>query len=190
VIERSDMLVSEERLATLRKAALDGSTQARNDLLAEIRPLVTSRCGRLLRCPQDAEEAVQDALLAVSRHLDSYDDQRGTFSGWVSVIASNCARTTYRSLRRRADERAVEQLPENYDPRTTSVIAGSRLDLLDALEDLERDHPRLVQPFVLRDLAALPYNEIAAELDVPLGTVKAMIHRARAYVRDRIAVPG
>ena len=74
------------------------------------------------------------------------------------------------------------------DPRTTSVIAGSRLDLLEALEALESSHPQLVQPLVLRDLGALSYAEIADELDVPLGTVKARIHQARKAVAERLTV--
>lgn len=180
-------ILDEEHLADLRRQAIDGSSEALNELLAGVRPLVATRCARLLLCAPDAEEATQDALLAIARHLGTFDESRGSFGGWVSVIATNCARTTYRSLKRRAGEHATEHLPENYDPRTTSVIAGSRLDLLDALERLERDHPRLVQPFVMRDLGTLPYNEIATNLDVPLGTVKAMIHRARGFIRGQLA---
>ena len=48
------------------------------------------------------------------------------------------------------------------DPRTTSVIAGTRLDLLEAMETLERDHPQFVEPLLLRDVYGLPYEEIAA----------------------------
>ena len=47
------------------------------------------------------------------------------------------------------------------DPRTTSVIAGTRLDLLEAMETLERDHPQFVEPLLLRDVYGLPYEEIA-----------------------------
>lgn len=47
------------------------------------------------------------------------------------------------------------------DPRTTSVIAGSRLDLLEALDALERLHSQLLAPVVLRDFAGLSYAEVA-----------------------------
>jgi len=56
------------------------------------------------------------------------------------------------------------------------------------LEALESSHPQLVQPLVLRDLGALSYAEIADELDVPLGTVKARIHQARKAVAERLTV--
>ena len=80
----------------------------------------------------------------------------GSSIGWVH----RQARQTYRSLKRRSVEQSAEVLPEAVDPRTTSVIAGSRLDLLEALEQLESHHPQLVQPLVLRDLGALTYAEI------------------------------
>jgi len=188
-IERGSVAVSvpaEEELTELRRRAVAGDEAAMSALLGAVQPLVARRCSRILPCSLDAEEATQDALVAVSRHLGTFDESRGSFLGWLTVIASNCARSTYRSLKRRAAERTMEYLPETYDPRTTSVIAGSRLDLLDALEELEASHPQMLQPFVLRDLGSLPYQEIADHLDLPIGTVKAQIHSARQFVRDRL----
>ena len=69
------------------------------------------------------------------------------------------------------------------DPRTTSVIAGTRLDLLEAMETLERDHPQFVEPLLLRDVYGLSYDEIAEQVGAPLGTVKAQIHHGRKLVR-------
>ena len=68
------------------------------------------------------------------------------------------------------------------------MIAGSRLDLLEALETLEANHPQLVQPLVLRDLGAMTYAEIADELAIPLGTVKARIHQARKEVAEHLTI--
>jgi RNA polymerase sigma-70 factor (ECF subfamily) len=98
-------------------------------------------------------------------------------------VASNSARSTYRSLKRRYVESATDELPMAVDPRTTSVIAGSWLDLLEALELLAQDKPELVEPLVLRDVSELDYQDISDLLGVPLGTVKSRIHHARAFVR-------
>ena len=76
---------------------------------------------------------------------------------------------------------------QHPDPRTTSVIAGTRLDLLEAMEALERDHPQYVEPLLLRDVYGLPYDEIAAQVGAPLGTVKAQIHHGRRLVRPMLA---
>ncbi|HEY0237326.1 MAG TPA: sigma-70 family RNA polymerase sigma factor [Friedmanniella sp.] len=158
---------------------------AMEDLLAALQPLVRARCARLLPCPADAEEAAQDALLAVATRLGTFRGS-GSFTGWVVVVASNAARGTYRSLKRRSQERPHVDLAESVDPRTTSVIAGSRLDLLDAVEQLEEAHPELVESFVLRDLAGLTYAEVARETGVPLGTAQARVHRGRQFVRRRL----
>ena len=124
-------------------------------------------------------------LLKVATRIGTFEG-RSRFSTWLHEVTANQARQTYRSLRRRAAERTTDVPVERPDPRTTSVIAGSRLDLLDALERLEAEHPDLVRAFVLRDLADLDYAEIARLLEVPVGTMKARIHYARRYVRESL----
>ena len=125
-------------------------------------------------------------LLKVATRIGTFQC-RSRFSTWLYEVTANQARQTYRLLRRRAAERPTHLQAERPYPRTPSVIAGSRLDLLDALERLEADHPDLVRAFVLRDLSDLEYADIARHLGVPLGTVKARIHHARRYVREALA---
>jgi RNA polymerase sigma-70 factor (ECF subfamily) len=170
-------------LDDLVQRAQAGDTGALEELLAAVRPLVLRRCARFLPYNDDAEEAAQEALLTIATRLGDYTG-RGSFRGWVTVVASNAARQTYRTMKRRFAERATAELPEPADPRTTSVIAGSRVDLLDAIDALGLRHPETVEAFVLRDLGTLPYEQIAELTDAPLGTVKARIHTARSFVRD------
>ncbi len=169
-------------LDALAVRAAGGDAVALEDLLAAIQPRVRRICGRMLLHPQDAEEACQDALLLVATKIGTF---RGNsrFTTWLHAVASNSARSTYRSLKRRSAELPSEELPSSVDPRTTSVIAGSRLDLLDALEVLSDSHPLLVDALVLRDIQELDYNEIAEVLDLPLGTVKSRIHQARKIIQ-------
>ena len=176
--------VDVEALA-LRAAA--GDRDALEALLAEIQPRVRRICGRMLLYPEDADEAAQDALLLIATKVHQFGG-RSKFTTWLHAVASNSARSTYRTLKRRAGERLTDELPPAPDPRTTSVIAGSRLDLLEALEVLGADHPELVEPLVLRDVQELEYAEIARLLDIPLGTVKSRIHAARQLVRPLLAV--
>ncbi|WP_112246458.1 RNA polymerase sigma factor [Kribbella monticola] len=176
-----------EELEGLAARAAGGDEAALAQILQEIRPQVQRRVAKFLPHREDAEEAVQDTLMTVATKIHTFRGT-GSFAGWLTVVATNCARQTYRSLKRRSVEQSAEVLPESVDPRTTSVIAGSRLDLLEALEALESNHPQLVQPLVLRDLGALSYAEIAAELSVPLGTVKARIHQARKEVAEHLTI--
>jgi RNA polymerase sigma-70 factor (ECF subfamily) len=68
------------------------------------------------------------------------------------------------------------QLPEQASHEHTSVVAGTRVDLLEALEALD---PRFAEPVVLRDVFGLDYSEIARQVGIPEGTVKSRIHEGR-----------
>ena len=132
----------------------------------------------------DAEDACQEALINIANKIGSWGG-RGRFTTWVHVVAVNSARTTYRRMKNQAHRRrsAAPRSSERPDPRTTSVIAGTRLDLLEAMETIERDHPQFVEPLLLRDVYGLSYEEIAQQVGAPLGTVKAQIHHGRKLAR-------
>jgi RNA polymerase sigma-70 factor, ECF subfamily len=176
-------------LDDLAQRAAAGDRTALEDLLARIQPRVRRICGRMLLYPQDAEEATQDALLLVATKINTFAG-RSRFTTWLHAVAANSARSTYRSLKRRAGERPTgnENYPAGADPRTTSVIAGTRLDLLEALEALAVDHPDYVESLVLRDIQQLSYEEIARQLVQPVGTIKSRVHRARQVVRPMLQI--
>ena len=174
-------------LDALAARAADGDQEALRTLLVEIQPRVRRICGRMLLHSEDAEEATQDALLLVTTRIHTFAG-RSRFTTWLHAVASNSARSTYRSLKRRSVELPTDELPPATDPRTTSVIAGSRLDFLEALEVLGADHPALVEPLLLRDIQELEYADIADLLDIPVGTVKSRIHSARQIVQPLLSV--
>lgn len=172
----------------LARRAQAGDDDALEVLLGAVRPRALAACRGVLPHLADAEDACQDALLNVSRKIGSWNG-RGRFTTWLHAVCVNSARSTYRRLRNQAvaaDPQEVGPL-ERPDPRTTSVIAGTRLDLLEAMEVIERDHPQLVQPLLLRDVHGLAYDEIAQLLGLPLGTVKAQIHHGRKLTRPLLA---
>jgi RNA polymerase sigma-70 factor (ECF subfamily) len=168
----------------LARRAAAGDAAALEDLLRVIEPEVVRRTSRFLPNRQDAEEAAQDALLQVARKIGSFEG-RSKFSTWLYVVVANAARQTYRDLKRRSQEQPLTtEAQVRPDPRTTSVIAGSRVDILEALEKLEVTRPQLVAPLVYRDLLDLEYEEIARRLELPLGTVKSRLNQARQQVRE------
>ncbi|MFF4545034.1 RNA polymerase sigma factor [Streptomyces sp. NPDC001435] len=167
----------------LARRAAAGDPAALDRLLTEVRPEVVRRCGRFLPCREDAEEAAQDVLLQIARKISTFEG-RSRFSTWLYTVVTNCARQKYRELKRRAAEQPASIEPSQYvDPRTTSVIAGSRVDLLEALDRLEREHPHLVAPLIYRDICQLEYAEVAERVGIPLGTLKSRLHEARKQVR-------
>jgi RNA polymerase sigma factor (sigma-70 family) len=172
----------DEAVDELARTAAQGDHRSLGELLRRIEPDVIRHCERLLPYRQDAEEAAQDTLLAVARNISRFEG-RSRFGTWLHIVTVNCARTTYRSLKRRSSEQAEELPDQRPDPRRVSVIAGSRLDLLDAMEALEADKPDLAHALVLRDICELDYAEIADQLGIPIGTAKSRIHQARKYVQ-------
>ncbi|WP_181309823.1 RNA polymerase sigma factor [Nocardioides campestrisoli] len=170
-----------DELDELARRAQGGDGEAMDRLLGELRPRVLRICQGVLPYSDDAEDACQEALISVAGKIGQWHG-RGRFTTWLHVVALNSARSTYRRLKNQAVPSDV--LPtERPDPRTTSVIAGTRLDLLEALETIEAEHPAFVQPLMLRDVYGLAYDEIAETLGVPLGTVKAQIHHGRRLAR-------
>jgi RNA polymerase sigma-70 factor, ECF subfamily len=170
-----------EEIDELARRAQDGEREALEQLLGAIRTRTLNVCRGVLPYNPDAEDACQEALLNIATKIGSWGG-RGRFTTWTHVIAVNSARSTYRRMKNQAI--ASDVLPnDNADPRTTSVIAGTRLDLLDAMETLEQDHPQYVEPLLLRDVYGMAYDEIAEQVGVPLGTVKAQIHHGRKLVR-------
>ena len=171
----------------LARSAAAGDRRALDALLAAVRPDALRLCGRFLPNREDAEEACQDTLWAVARGVGQFHGD-SSFRTWFYRVAANRARSTYQRLRRRyAGEAAGVPLPDRPDPRRTSVVAGTRLDLLDAMESLP---PEQAETVALRDVLGLSYAEIATSLGVPEGTVKSRLHEARRQLRHRLGDPG
>ncbi len=167
----------------LARRARDGDRGALEGLLTAVRPRTLNVCRGVLPYSNDAEDACQEALLNVATKIGSWDG-RGRFTTWLHVVALNSARTTYRKLKNQAVPTDFEGGPHDRpDPRTTSVIAGTRLDLLEAMETIEQSHPQYVEPLLLRDVYGMAYEDIAQLIGVPLGTVKAQIHHGRKLAR-------
>jgi len=143
---------------------------------------------RLCGNHDDAQDLVQEVLVRVQRGLVTY--QPGSLEGWLSRIATNAFLDDVRRRRRRP----VDLLPEHdaiERAAPTSVAADEQL-ALDTLPEHVQDAIRALPEeyrvaVVLCDVVGLPYDDIAAALDVPVGTVRSRIHRGRARLRDALA---
>jgi RNA polymerase sigma-70 factor (ECF subfamily) len=166
----------------LARIASGGDLAALNVLLATVRPDVLRMCSRLLANPEDAEEACQDTLFAVARGISRFDG-RSAFRTWLYRVAVNRARTAHTAKGRRPTG-YLDPLAEIADPRRTSVVASTRIDLLQALAQLK---PEFAEAVALRDAMGLSYGEIATLQEVPEGTVKSRIHEARRQLRSRLS---
>jgi RNA polymerase sigma-70 factor (ECF subfamily) len=137
---------------------------------------------RLTGNHHDAQDLVQEVLLRVQRGLASY--RPGSIEAWLGRITTNAFLDDVRRRKRRPAI-AVPELPESI--QTGAPGADDALDrevlpahVHDALRHLPDDYRVAV---VLCDVVGLPYDEIAVELGVPVGTVRSRIHRGRALLR-------
>jgi RNA polymerase sigma-70 factor, ECF subfamily len=148
---------------------------------------------RVLGNAADAEDAVQDALLAAHTHLDQFRGQ-AQVSTWVTAIVLNCARMQLRRRRRHVhvslDESTekpqavsvAERLADNR-PNPEDECSGSQLKA--RLPHLYSQlSPTLRRTFQLRDLKGLSVRETARISGVPTGTVKARSARARKRLKE------
>jgi len=132
-------------------------------------------CRRITGNAADADDAAQNALIAVVRGLPRFDG-RSAFSSWVYRIATNASLD---ELRRRG-RRAVPLDEPLEDSRSAPEIEAritQRLTVDDALATLPEEFRVAV---VLRDLLDFDYAEIADTLGIPPGTVRSRIARGRA----------
>ncbi|MGL5866544.1 MAG: RNA polymerase sigma factor [Dermatophilaceae bacterium] len=177
-----------DELDRLARQAAAGDAAALNQLLTLVRPQVLRRCQRVLPYVTDAEDACQEALLAVARGISSFEG-RSRFTTWMFPVVARSSFATYRRMRSHAPVLAGE-VPDIADPRRMSVLAGARVDLVDALEKLTDSKPHVVEPVVLRDLMGMSYDEIAERMAIPVGTVKSRINHGRAALRETLTPPG
>jgi RNA polymerase sigma-70 factor, ECF subfamily len=187
-VSHGGVALEPDEIDDLARSAQEGDRAALEDLLTAVRPRALNVCRGVFPYSPDAEDACQEALISVANKIGSWNG-RGRFTTWLHVVALNAARSAYRRMKKQAVAAETEQI-DRPDPRTTSVIAGTRLDMLEAMESLERDHPQYVQPLILRQYGELTYDEIAEQLDLPVGTVKAQVHHGRRLARPMLRGEG
>ena len=174
----------------LVRAARDGDVAALDALLRRHHPRLLALCRRLTGDPTDAEDACQEALLALARGLPRFDG-RSSFTTWAYRVTTN---TCLDELRRRR-RRPVPGLGPAEDAPATAAVSrtgdpgdgvAARLDVDSALAAIAPDFRAAV---VLRDLCQLTYEEIAEVLEVPPGTVRSRIARGRAALLPLLGPP-
>ena len=161
--------------ADLAAAAAGGDRSALEALLNRHAARVHAICRRVLAHPEDALDATQEALLAISRGIERFDG-RAQFTTWMYRVATNAALDEARRRKRRPVP--AEVLIERADggPGMADTVAD-RLDIDAALARIPEEFRAAV---ALRDLAGLDYAEISETLGIPAGTVRSRISRGRA----------
>lgn len=138
---------------------------------------------RILRDREDAEEAVQEALIRAWRSRDSCRGPGSSLPWLVQITRNEALRMAARRQRRRASE-FPDDTPDTHavDPAIDRAIDSLATE--QALRVLQPEDRRLIH---LRYVEDLTQGQVAARVGMPEGTVKVRLHRARARLRGAAA---
>lgn len=174
-MEIADYLVADDR--RLVELALAGDDTAFTYLFNRYRDAIHRLFVQRLGGANDADDLLQETFVKVYIHLDRYRPDY-TFGQWVYTIARN---TFIDFIRKRQDDLSIDDrftAPASTAPNPEeSVINRQQRSQIE--QYLDRLAPRYRRLIVLRFFDGFSYEEIAAKLSLPLGTVKTQIHRAR-----------
>ncbi|MEY3806037.1 MAG: hypothetical protein RIR69_849 [Actinomycetota bacterium] len=160
------------------KRAQKGDKGAIDALLRAHYNTVHAVCHRIVINSADADDATQMALIAIVRALPRFD-RRSSVSTWIYRIATNAALDELRRIKRRPVP-VDDTVLENTTLESTSTIDDQML-ITSALRQIPEEY-RVV--LVLRHIADLDYEEIAAIVEVPVGTVRSRLARGRAQLTE------
>jgi RNA polymerase sigma-70 factor (ECF subfamily) len=180
--------------ADVVRLAQQGREAAFRELVRRYERPVFSLVFRMVRDRETAEDLAQDAFIKVLNHIDKYSPEF-KFSSWLFKIANNVAIDWMR--RKRLDTVSMDGSPHATTAAeveaTTFDLAAQQESALDELEARElgtaieraiaKLRPEYRACIMLRHVEGRSYEEIATTLDLPLGTVKTYIHRARHELR-------
>lgn len=163
-----------EDLAFLVNRCLDGNQASFGELVARFRGQVYGLCYRMLGQREDAEDATQETFVRVVRNLHRWDQQRA-FEPWLLTIAGNRCRTRLSKRMRRPSSVTLEHpIPDTWHLQHDATHLAEELDLV--LSTIREEYRQAFNLFHQKEMC---YEEIAARMEVPLGTVKTWVHRAR-----------
>jgi RNA polymerase sigma-70 factor, ECF subfamily len=180
--------------ADVVRLAQEGRDLAFRELVRRYERPVFSLVYRMVRDRETAEDLSQDAFIKVLNHIDRYSPEF-KFSSWIFKIANNVAIDHLR--RRRLDTISMDGSPHASSASeieaSTFDVAAEQENALDEIASRELGtaieaaigelRPEYRSCIMLRHVEGRSYEEIASTLDLPLGTVKTYIHRARHELR-------
>ncbi len=185
--DKNILYTDEELIARFQ----DGDEQAYVELVNRYRNRLMTFVYRFVNDMEKAEDIVQDTLMKLYTHRHYYRNI-AKFSTWIYTIAGNFAKTELRRKKRHKvtnlsqmgfDDREY-QLP-SVEPETGETAQGhfAEKKIQMAIQELPLHFRTVV---ILRDIQELSYEEISKIVDVPLGTVKSRINRARLQLQQSL----
>lgn len=175
--------------ATFIAAALAGDSAAFGHLVGLYQDRLYNALLRVLGSPDDARDLTQDAFVQALVKLESFRGQ-SAFYTWLYRIAFNLAMSHARRVRKMV---SLDGLRNDWDsePRdghaSPEADAQQREQVALVQAGLDELNSEFRQILVLREIEGCSYEQIAEILEMPIGTVRSRLFRARLQLRDRLA---
>ncbi len=172
----------------LIRRTLDGHNEAFGHLIRKYQDRLYNGMVHILRSEPEAEDVVQDAFVLAFTKLKSFKGDSAFFT-WLYRIGYNVAITR---IRRRKSNVSIEgkdetgrlDFPDSGPaPETRMEQQEQARQLMKAMDRLSEEHRAIL---VLREMEELDYDAISEVLDLPIGTVRSRLHRARTQLREQL----
>jgi len=173
-----------------------GDRDAFNELVEKYYRKIYNLAYRFVGDSEEANDLAQEIFTAAYQNLRKFRGD-SKFSTWLFQIASNRGKNKFKYLKRRGyflskaqteedEERDYPQrpIPDN-STNPEDILASKQVQKIvqDAINELDPDHKEIV---ILRDIEGFSYEEIARILNLPEGTTKSRLHRARMVVKEKL----
>ena len=157
-----------------------GDGDAWTALVGATLPTIYRLCASYSRSAAEAEDLTQEFYVKLWENLHKYRPG-SNFNAWAWRVARNMLTDAHRRCRRERqaawlDPEVLDRLPSDEDPHRQAVRRERLAMVRAALGQIDESLAELI---ILRDLTGMAYQDIAALLELPLGTVKSRLNRAR-----------
>jgi RNA polymerase sigma-70 factor (ECF subfamily) len=174
--------------AQLINEALQGDAESFGELVRKYQDRLFNTVVHVAGCREEAEDVVQEAFVQAFLKLSSFQNN-SAFYTWLYRIAFNVAisrrrrRKAETSIEQHREAAGVEPMDDGEAPEER-MLREERAELLSgALHRLSEEHRAIL---VLREMEGCCYETISEILDLPVGTVRSRLHRARLQLRDEL----
>ena len=179
-------MTNRDVLAELLILCAKGDQRAYETLYRTVSPKLYALSLALLRNEEMAEDVLQDSFIKIWNRAMSYDPAKGSAMTWMTSIVRNRALDLLRSSRlqleqERADIADLDLPTTEHGPSAASEIYESTAAIMACLDQLKDQQKHCI---LMAYYFGHTHNELAASLQIPLGTIKAWIRRGLERIRE------
>jgi RNA polymerase sigma-70 factor (ECF subfamily) len=175
---------------------LRGDREAFDLLVEKYYKKIYNLAYRFVGDTEEASDLAQEIFTAAYKNLKKFRGD-AKFSTWLFQIATNRGKNRFKYLKRRGyfaskghnddddDRDSAQRAIPDYSMNPETMLASKKIQRIvqQAIDDLDPDHKEIV---ILRDIEGFSYDEIAQMLNLPEGTTKSRLHRARMVVKEKL----